>query len=195
MLWARFTQPVEWCGISPNLWAGDFWWSSIRSWEILGKKLHPSWESPRALTFGGWSQTHSYTYIYIYINYLCLYDPKLQTNNIHTYIHICRQSTHKAIAVASNKGWRILYYNIYIYRERETIPYIYIYICMSMSHPHWHPCLFHFLATTLSGQVLQPGGKKNKSLMERWPGSSYGMYRGETLAFWPNALLDCVLLH
>ena len=66
---------------------------------------------------------------------------------------------------------------------------------MSMSHPHWHPCLFHFLATTLSGQVLQPGGKKNKSLMERWPGSSYGMYRGETLAFWPNALLDCVLLH
>ena len=66
---------------------------------------------------------------------------------------------------------------------------------MSMSHPHWHPYLFHFLATTLSGQVPQPGGKKNKSLMERWPGSSYGMYRGETLAFWPNALLDCVLLH
>ena len=51
-----------------------------------------------------WMESNSQLYIYIYINYLCLYDPKLQTNNIHTYIHICRQSTHKAIAVASNKG-------------------------------------------------------------------------------------------
>ena len=119
MLRARFTQPVEWCGISPNLWAGDFWWSSIRSWEILGKKLHPSWESPRALTFGGWSQTHSYTYIYIYIYKLFMSVWSKVTNKQHTYIHICRQSTHKAIAVASNKGWRILYYIIYIYIERE----------------------------------------------------------------------------
>ena len=111
-----------------------------------------------------------------------------QTTYIHTYMPaVDSQSNRSGIQQRLKNP---ILYNIYIYRE--TIPYIYICRCLTLTGILY---LFHFLATTLSGQVLQPGGKKNKSLMERWPGSSYGMYRGETLAFWPNALLDCVLLH
>ena len=80
-----------------------------------------------------WMESNSQLYIYIYIYKLFMSVWSKVTNKQHTYIHICRQSTHKAIAVASNKGWRILYYNIYIYRERETIPYIYIYMYVDVS--------------------------------------------------------------
>ena len=82
-----------------------------------------------------WMESNSQLYIHIYIYKLFMSVWSKVTNKQHTYIHIYRQSTHKAIAVASNKGWRILYYNIYIYRERDypICMYIYIYVYVDVS--------------------------------------------------------------